>query len=501
MKYLMYTFRNVEPVRIIDDSESQHGENATLKFIPGSTIRGLIVNGLAKQYENFEAVKKLLFSEKIQFLNAYPTIEGKSMIPSPKGFYEDKTITEGKKSIQNVVITGDFDEGMKRASLGNVSYLDGDCIRYMSIKTMSDMKIKINDKKRDVFRNEYICPGYQFLGFIRLEEEIDEKEIRKILEGGFRLGNARSSGLGKCLLIIDEITDALPYNEYIQSGNIQNECYMYLASDMCMLSDNGEPCGINVEQLEEKMGVSDLEVKYASTSKKDIRGYNRNWGGKIASLPVYEKGSVFHLEFSGILTKENANLIMDKGLGTRRNEGFGRVLFLKNYEKVSSKLKIDNGENANSGFNANGIQDKETLKVVATNYVRNALRNLMEKKIVEISGDIKGYKNSQLGIVESICIQNLYQPKEASRIFDRYLEHTVEKDQKQKIHKEKKSRDKLKDFVEKIISSDICSYIGFEKNTVMGYGINELLSEEEKERLKLKLISDTIRYNNKGEVK
>ena len=166
-----------------------------------------------------------------------------------------------------------------------------------------------------------------------------------------------------------------------------------------------------------------------------------------------------------------------------------------------SNLKLDNGENANSGFNANGIQDKETLKVVATNYVRNALRNLMEKKIVEISGDIKGYKNSQLGIVESICIQNLYQPKEASRIFDRYLEHAVEKDQKQKIHKEKKSRDKLKDFVEKIVSSDICSYIGFEKNTVMGYGINELLSEEEKERLKLKLISDTIRYNNKGEVK
>ena len=483
MKYLKYIFRNVEPIRIIDDSGSQHGENATLKFVPGSTVRGLIVNSLANSYDGFESVKKLLFSDKVQFLNAYPTVEGKNMIPSPKGFYEDKTIAEGKKNIQNVVITGDFDEGMKRASLGNVSCFDGDCIRFMSVKTMSDMKIKINEKKRDVFRNEYICQGYLFIGFIRLEDGIDEKEIGKILKAGFRIGNARSSGLGKCILIKEEMTNDLPYIEYIRSGDAQKECYMYLASDMCMISDKGEPCGIDVEQLAQKMGVTDLKVKYASTSKKNIRGYNRNWGGKIATLPVYEKGSVFHLEFSGTLTKENAELIMDEGLGTRKNEGFGRVLFLENYEKISSKLKVDNSASAAVNLNQNGIQDKETLKTVATNYVRNAIRDCMEKKIVEISGSIKGYKNSQMGIVESICIQNHYQPKEAARIFDKYL------------------GDKLKDFVETIINSDICSYIGFEKKTVMGYGISELITEDEKERLKLKLISDTIRYNNKGEAK
>lgn len=164
-EYIKYQIKNIEPLRIADDSTSQNGQTTTLRYIPGTTIRGWIINQLAKRAD-FENLKKDLFSNNVRYLNAYINKDGKSLFPSPKGFYEDKTVTEGKKKIENVVLRGDFTEGYKRASLGRFSYMDEECIHYYSVDTNSDMKIKINlneGEKQNVFRNEYISPDYCFL--------------------------------------------------------------------------------------------------------------------------------------------------------------------------------------------------------------------------------------------------------------------------------------------------------------------------------------------------
>ena len=503
MKYIEYKFRNVEPLRIIDDSGSQHGENATLKYIPGSTLRGMFINRLAGKLEDFESIKEKLFSDRVQFLNAYPISGGKAMIPSPKGFYEDKSVSEGKKAIQNVVATGSFDEGLKRASVGSVAYLDGNSLCYSHVRTMSDLKIKINDEKRDVFRNEYICPGYEFLSFIRLDEGIDESIFFRVLDEGFRLGNARTSGLGKCEVTGRKTVSKIPYHEYCaENDSMESECYMFLASDMCMISDIGEPCGINLTLLENKLGVKDLTIKYAATSKKDIRGYNRNWNGKIPSLPVYEKGSVFRLGFTGSIGAESATRLMDEGIGERRNEGFGRVLFLNGYDKIEYKFKVEADRISCDANKRAEVKDRDTLKTVASTYLCNRVKDLIEKKAVSLANKIEGYPGSQLGLVESICVQYYYKPKEAKDALNKYLDHTTEKDARQSAHKVKKSRDKLKEFVEEIKNAtDIFTYIGFERTQLMGFSISDLMGTEEAERLKLRLIIDAIRYNNKGEVK
>ena len=115
-EYLRYVIRNIEPVRIADDSTSQSGQTNTLRYIPGTTIRGLIINALAGN-EEFEQIKQKLFSEKMAYLNAYPMAGERELFPSPKGFYEDKSDAEGKKEIENVVVNGEFTEGSKRAGL------------------------------------------------------------------------------------------------------------------------------------------------------------------------------------------------------------------------------------------------------------------------------------------------------------------------------------------------------------------------------------------------
>lgn len=102
-KYIQYVVRNKEPLRIADDSTSQSGQTVTLRYIPGTTIRGYVVNQLAQE-KDFEQIKAKLFSDDIKYLNAYLCIKRgtqiRALMPSPKGFYEDKTEAIGKKELQ-----------------------------------------------------------------------------------------------------------------------------------------------------------------------------------------------------------------------------------------------------------------------------------------------------------------------------------------------------------------------------------------------------------------
>ena len=176
--YLKIVFQNVEPVRVADDSTSQNGQTVTLRYIPGTALRGVVINKLAQE-KDFEALKKSLFSSNIRYLNAYLTDGDRELIPSPKGFYEDKAECQGRKPLNNVVVNGEFDEGKKRASLGRFSYIDQGCIYYYNVDTGSDLKIKINDEKQNVFRHEYMCAGYTFTGYIAVDDNTLRDRIKQ----------------------------------------------------------------------------------------------------------------------------------------------------------------------------------------------------------------------------------------------------------------------------------------------------------------------------------
>nr|MCR4611981.1 hypothetical protein [Lachnospiraceae bacterium] len=178
-KYIRYEIKNIQPIRIVNDNLSQSGQGATLRYVPGTAVRGFVINSL-KDDEEFEDIKDELFSKKVKFLNAYYIEDDCELIPSPKGFYEDKVKVEGKKEIENVVVNGDFTPGFKRAGLGEFCYFKDQCINYYSIKTGSDLKIKVNTvgkEKRNVFRLEHIKAGYDLVGYIAFDDESIGKKI------------------------------------------------------------------------------------------------------------------------------------------------------------------------------------------------------------------------------------------------------------------------------------------------------------------------------------
>ena len=507
--YLRLTIRNIEPLMISDDSTSHSGQTNCRKYIPGTTIRGFVINRLSGD-PDFEQMKQMLFSSDICFLNGYPMQENRELIPSLKGFYEDK---KASGSIQNVVVNGSFNEGMKRASLGDFcAIMPEHKIQYFTVKTEDSMKIRIGSENEDqkVFRSEALAAGYTFISYILIKGKLSEvktaelrNKIKECLTDETKpiiLGNRRSQGYGKCSVSVDE-TDAPGYFPTIPDEGIQKQVYMILVSDLVMRNNAGEYCGLDMTALAEKLQISpeNWQPEFCSTSHVMIHGYNAKLGIKLPTVPMYEKGSVFKLPLPSVVSKEILETLMHEGIGEKKNEGFGRVLFLgKEYERICEKEKgtLAFGYNWDVASDLTD-EDKRVLRSVARNYYRNLLKKAAQKKIPEERKDLKIAK-SQVGNVLSLLQNNRYSDK-VKNVVDAYFKHALEKESQQSIHQSRGSVRSLKERIQTILEKDINQVFDITQESVMGINTADLLDGQEKMQFKVTYAIDLLKYDRKGE--
>lgn len=503
---LRYEIRSTEPVRIADNSVSQMGQTATLHYIPGSAVRGAVVGKLVEA-GLFGGLKTDALSEKTAFFNAYPAGEkGNDLLPAMKGFYEDKKVAE-KKPVQNVVVNGDFTEGWKRSSFGDAVAFDGDTIKGFSVPTGSDLKIKIVGEK--VFRNEYIRSGIHFVGYIQADDALAGK-IKDVFGKEIILGNARSSGLGRCEVVKLEEYAGVPYGAYADGGDSTGSLYMMLLSDTAMRDGNGEYCGLDLAQLEQLLGVQNLKIKTAATSVRKVCGYNRTWGLHIPSVSMYEKGSVFHLTFDGTCTADSKKRLMLQGIGIRKNEGFGRILFLKDYEKLTARVQtvlLSTDRTA-----ASSDRDEATLLIAAKNYYNLIRERAIEEYIVRYTLEKGKISSSRLGVVHSILESNRYNPQAVESTLARYAEHDQEKEGRQKKHIDRGgSSAEIISFINGIFAKPLDDTLKEKADAktasilsgreIMGIDKDKLINTDEEEVRKIAFILRLLKYDNKQEVK
>ena len=522
-RYLRYILRTLEPVRVTDRAVSQRGQTFALRYIPGSAIRGMVVSSLADD-PDFEALKKSLLADSTVFAPAYLYADGHSLMPAPKGFYEDKTVQKGKKAVQNVTVDGGFDEGLKRAALGDACYMDGDTIHGYHVKTGSDMRILLNTNEkqdRTLFRQEAILPGQCFEGSIRLpsDEAAAEKIMALFAEGrDIYLGNARTAGLGRCR-VLSCAEAAQPPHVPDFFDTTENDIYMVLLSDTVMADDQGECCGLDLNYLEKKLHVDHLKISHAAASVKTIYGYNRTWGTHLPQLPVYEAGSVFHLTFDGMIIHPPLMRLCDQGIGLRRNEGFGRVMFFKDWDQLKYK-QIHESESLQPLPDAVDKQpmtsaEADTLKIAARGYYLDLIETAMERYVVDPKNKLKkgGVKNSQLGSVEARLLKYRYNPEEAVKDLGAYFIHVKDKEDRQRVQRERASLKGLAaqvmDIMEKPLAQtlfgqgmDLSGRLGLKApGKVMGIPADQIFDEEDEARMKMKLLIMMIRFDRRKEVR
>lgn len=502
-KYLKYTIINTAPIRIADDETSQHGQTDTLRYFPGSTIRGYVITNLSHE-KDFKFYKKELFSGKICFLNAYPCIEKQELIPSPKNFYEDKSEVAGRKELKNVM-TEDV-AGYKRASLGRFCYIENDCVHYTDVEVGEDVSINTGKEaaKRNVFRSQYIKKNQTFSGYIVFHDGIADELIEKIVHTFNQpmfLGNRKSAGYGACNCIQKPLPEGLPYQK-IRSEQGGADLYMMLLSDTVMRDKNGELTGLCLEELEARLGCESLEIEKCATSVTDIRGYNRMWQGMIPSAVMYAAGSVFHLKLSAPVTEEKLRQLEASGIGIRRDEGFGQIAFIRDYAKIRYKQPLEKVQRERAAKTSWGkkCDTDEDIRIAATGFVMRKLESAMERYIVEQKLELSGISESKKGLLRSMCMELHYQPEEAKQQIVEYIEHDRQKDEKRKKHDGKQKQTALYQYVHKVFDTDLYALLGlkWENHQVMGMDIREILTEAEIIQYKLKLMIGQLRYENRG---
>lgn len=501
MRYIKYMIDVLEPVKIVDLNASSMNQLVSLSYIPGSTIRGVVMNQCLSD-KDFEIKKKLLLSEKVCFMNAYPYMQKKYLMPSPKGFYEKK---QQDGNLKNGFVC-QMEEGDKSAALGEFGCMKSSTFYYMDVKKEESLNINIGrEEKTHVYRNDYIAPSSKFAGFIGIKDSYYLEYKTKLIEDlnhTVRIGSRKSSGYGKVKITAEEY-NGIPYGENNVSKEDTKNLYMMCLSPLAMLNEYGENCGIDECILAEKLGIGKIQVIRCASEVIRKSGLNRTWGSRTPEYTMYAPGSIFLLKGSEIPDKDKIQKIEDEGIGISRNEGCGRVIFLKGFDQINQKklLEADKVLLRELEFDVDPSDLNQLMRVAARNMVRSQLEQ--SKEVFLSQNDINSYDAfSQDGMILSLCNELKYSADAGKAIekINGFINHAEDKRRRQKVHF---GSVQTKDFgmmqlAKKIINQSIRETFPDVKEECCGIKWEELFSDEEILYMKLDLISSVIRMKNRG---
>lgn len=345
---LCYTLTLNEPVRITNRSTSYDTFLETQGYIPASAVRGAVLNALAREDSQwFEQNKRLLLKE-LRFCNVLPCpLEQEVTIPTPKGFYADKL--EGV--FYHLLTSGEVIPNTKRAKLGAYAALNAQTgeIDTWSAKQGENTRIALNKRNSDskddqnrMFQTSWLEAGQMMKGAILLPkgcpQEVRER-VERVMEGVIRLGAGTHSGCGLCEIsgqVRQPLLPAIQKYSYQQGDKPEKVLYLMLLSPLALRNAYGEPCAMSKELLSEKLGVAVTNLM-ASTSVAEYHGFNRQMGVHLPAEVMYESGCVFRLTCEAAPTLDAVRSLEEIGLGIRREEGFGQLLFLRDLKKITAK--------------------------------------------------------------------------------------------------------------------------------------------------------------------
>ena len=409
---IRYWLHTDAPVLITDLGHSRGNSYETRGYIPGSAIRGMVISTLAAQRPDWFAEHKLeLLSDQTKFLDAVPVVRDCVPLPSIKGFYEDKE----EKQFETVVKNGDFTPGLKRAKLGSFCALKGETVVYWSARTDGVTRIqrKIGaEEDTRPFQTRYLSAGQDFEGYISLQNPNLAPELSSALPETVWLGADRYEGFGKCTVTLRETAEAPSWMAQYGPQNqeqVGTVLYLLVISPLTMVNELGEPCGIDETVLASKLGVERCAISFCSTSMSEYGGYNRTWKSRSPAVRMYDRGSIFRLECSTPPAVERVLAVEREGLGIRRGEGYGQVLFLRQelFEGLTGKKSVQT----------------EREKILSPGA---ELRRKRYDWIMRESGRILNMKlsSSQLGDIQALCEKAIAMGGSTEELYA-YLDHNL----------------------------------------------------------------------------
>lgn len=354
---IYYRIKLESPLIMTNKQRSFMNTYCTDRYIKGSAIRGMVMGKLSQaEPEWFGEHKTQLLSEDTRFFDALLYLGGVSL-PPIKGFYENKDGSDFQTVLAN---EGKLSPGVKRAALGDAVTLNDGRITYSTVETGQAARIKKAGRNTDddkmMFQNQYIEAGQEFEGYICTRDNELARRIADVLDGTVWLGADRYEGYGRCSVTVKQCEQPAWMDRYgyREGDTADSTIYMLALSPFTMMNEAGEPVGLDCKKIGgmlELKAPEKLQIELCSTSVSEYGGYNVTWGCSLPLVRMYDMGSIFRLSMDEVPAVHSLRKLEQSGIGVRRAEGFGNILFIRKdiFESITGKEKYSATESAEGG--------------------------------------------------------------------------------------------------------------------------------------------------------
>ncbi len=400
-------------------------------YISGTTLLGLFANqylreGHSADSENF---RKWFLQGGLRFLNGYAGVTeptGKELrrsLPVPLSYQAEKT------SPDNPVDVLLKDDQVSRKPVEGFIVKEGAHIVKAEIAKMvalhharKNQLYGPGSEEGALFNYEYLRQGQTFMAAVVGEPGclkdfqywISEQDKERV----FRIGRSRNTEYG--LVNLDWLGDPGPISEPGATFKFEDDqIILTFLSHVIILNDLGQSDTSEKNLLVHLVSIgrkhkvdltkSGLEIASSLVRTAEIENYVTIWKARKPAQRAFRMGSAFLLTFdAGWLKEHKANLIalfailQEEGIGCRRQEGFGRIIFgwqqeqslvndtraaMANHKKnMAQQPPIETSGPSNVPLNADMIAGAMNEK--AKELLRDGLKNRLLEKIRAAAHDL-----------------------------------------------------------------------------------------------------------------
>jgi len=418
MKALTYHLCLLEPVLVAQAESGEENSAISLPFIPGSALRGALIARYLRDHSTDDlagddTARRLFFDGSVCYLNAYPWIEHYRLLPKPMSWFTEKIHVDTEDAeIWDLAVNPEPapEPEQPKPPKGEFCKLtERDTILYSPFRQVN-VHIALQDPNRrgvenTVYRYDALAEGEVFAGIVLAEDEADLKTIQSLFEPDeIHIGRAHTAGYGLVKIVAQPIIPS--WDEYMSGEDPENgKTIVTFLSDIILRGKNGQLGGDVFPAVAQALGLPEgIKPENAYFRLRLVAGFNRKWSLPLVQTWAIETGSTFVYKTEAGADPEVLHARVEKGIGERRVEGFGRVAV--NWQTQPEVKR--------TGYRSDPVSPptlSHASKELAGEMAKRRLRILLDSKLVaavngvELSENMP--QNAQLSRVRNAAQQAL----------------------------------------------------------------------------------------------
>lgn len=406
MQKIKYYVKTLSPILFSKESGDRN-MTETFDYIPGRVILGIFASKYIKKeklgnnaHENI-MFKDLFLKDKLNFNNAYIKMEDeKTFYPTPFSIQVEKN---NEDSVHDLLFKDTYDEYAQTKYLGGYSSINENYVKNESVNKSLNFHHSRDEKtgaSKDgiIFNYESINKDQLFEGYI-----VGEDTLIKYLYENFEkefvayTGRSKTSQYGK--IQFEFVSDPTELNPELK---IQSNISLTFLSEVLLYNDYGNSV-CNKESLEkylQEIVSNDIRITKSFIKPTRVDNYVSIWKLKKPSEICYSAGSCFMIDNVKENDLEKIKELELKGIGERRNEGFGRIVFGiqndKNLTDISSKEKEVFSKPINE------------IPQIAKDFIKAAINDIIVREIkTKAITDARDFNNKNKGKITKSLLGRL----------------------------------------------------------------------------------------------